>query len=349
MQWLLEPLVRVGPLRFSMTPDEVSAALDGAIASLSQGLDSGDGWGSYHGWGVTAVFRKGSGLVAVAVDAMEGPLVRLRDVELIARAPSAVRSDLHALAQQEEASVRVNWSGDPEVAVWGVSMGATGELGLSSGPEKYLERRDSMISDALFVAADLADDPYGSAPVVYWRDVREVEPNAGAWPVKAERERERWDWTPLEHVGPLRFGMSPDEVAAALGEEPAARHGRYPFGQPWEGPGEWILHEDRFDTVGVTAHYGGGRGIYPLLGAVTVHGRTGPQIEHASIRLIGRPLTAVDAALLQHAEEQEQGLIYGCSGNLGLDGLNMYVRPARAGDTVISEARFCQRGWEDHG
>ncbi|MGW2477210.1 hypothetical protein [Streptomyces sp. NPDC001665] len=53
-------------------------------------------------------------------------------------------------------------------------MGATGELGLSSGPEKYLERRDSMISDALFVAADLADAPYGAAPVMRWQDVREA-------------------------------------------------------------------------------------------------------------------------------------------------------------------------------
>ncbi|MFE7268444.1 hypothetical protein ACFU9B_41805 [Streptomyces sp. NPDC057592] len=346
-QWVLEPLVGVGPLRFGMNPDQVASALDGATAYVSTGLGGGAGWGCYSDWGVTAVYGEDSGLVAVAIDWMDGPLVRLRDVELIARVPSEVRSDIHDLARREGASVQVNWSGDPEIAAWGVSMGAGQEMGLS--PEGYAQRRDTVITYALLVGPELAEDPYGSELVIRWRDVREEEPNLGAWPVKAEQDRPHWDWTPLKGIGPLRFGMNPQQVAAALDEVPAARHGRYPFGQSWEGFGAWMLHDDRFDAAGVTAHYSCGFGTPPTLGAVTVHGRTGPQIDFDGIRLIGMTVSAVDAALIKHLEERETGLIIGCGGDLGPDGLNMYVRATRVGDAVVSEARFCKAEWENHG
>ncbi|MEU9420166.1 hypothetical protein [Streptomyces sp. NPDC048272] len=347
VEWVLEPLVAVGPLRFGMNPDEVASALDGAIAHVSQGLGTGIGWGYYTDWGVTAVYGENSGLVGVAVDAMDGPLVRLRDIDLIARVPSEVHADIQDLARQEGAAVRVNRSGDPEIEAWGVSMGASQERGLS--PEGYTQRLDTVITDALLVGPELAEDPFGSEPVIHWRDVRDEPPNVGAWPVRAEQERQHWDWAPLESVGPLRFGMKPQEVAAALSEEPAARHGRYPFGTSWEGAGQWILDEDRFDRVGVTAHYSCGHNRPPTLGAVTIHGRSGPQVEFEGIQLIGMSVSAVDTALVQHIEERDLSLIVGCGGDLGVKGLNMYVRATRAGDTVVSEARFCKAEWEDHG
>ncbi|WP_143219768.1 hypothetical protein [Actinomadura sp. CNU-125] len=37
------------------------------------------------------------------------------------------------------------------------------------------------------------------------------------WAVKPDAERDRWQFTPLQSVGPLAFGMSKDETAAALG------------------------------------------------------------------------------------------------------------------------------------
>ncbi|CAM5670038.1 hypothetical protein SATRM34S_07123 [Streptomyces atroolivaceus] len=79
--------------------------------------------------------------------------------------------------------MRVNWSGDPEIAAWGVSMGTTLEYGLSS--EGHLERKDRMITTALFVGAELAEAPYEAGPVMHWCDVREREKNSGSWPVKA--------------------------------------------------------------------------------------------------------------------------------------------------------------------
>ncbi|WP_330461571.1 hypothetical protein OIB37_34705 [Streptomyces sp. NBC_00820] len=342
-QWVLDPLAGVGPLRFGMDPDQVKAALDGAVAGISQSAEGRLSWQRYGDVGVTAIYERGPRLAAVAIHALDGPQVWLRDVALTARAPSEARADIHELARREGESVRVNWSGDPEVAAWGLSMGATQEW--VSSPEGYAQRTDRVITDALLVGPEAAADPYGAEPVVRWCDVRERETNPGTWPVTPDRERPRWDWTPLEHVGPLRFGMSPGQVAAALdGEVPGGRQGHH----RWYAAGPWNLTGERYDKVGVTAHYWWPEGV-PALAAVTVHGRTGPQVAFAGIELTGRKLSAVDAAVTRYIEDHRISLLIGCGGDLGPDGFHMYVRAARAGDAVVSEARFCAADWEDRG
>ncbi|MFJ3213989.1 hypothetical protein [Streptomyces flaveolus] len=344
--WALDPSVGVGPLRFGMSPDQVKAALDGSVPAVTQGADGRELWQQYGDEGVTAIYGPGQQLVAVAVDPMGGPQVLFEAVALIARTPSEARRDIDDLAHRHGETVRTNWSGDPEVAAWGVSLGTVQEWHLSA--EGYLQRQDRVVTNALLVASDLTEDPYGSEPVIQWRDVRDEDGNSGAWPVTPERERPRWAWTPLESVGPLRFGMSPREVAAALeNEAPAARRGHFPLAW-YREPGQWHLNEDRFDEAGVTAHYWYPDGL-PALGAVTLHGRTGPQVAFDGIDLIGQTVSSIDAAMIQRAENDEIGLVVGCAGDLGPDGLNMYVRAVRAGDAVISEARFCAADWEDHG
>ncbi|WIM99813.1 hypothetical protein ACTOB_003478 [Actinoplanes oblitus] len=344
-QWVLDPLVAVGPLRFGMTSGQVEAVLGEGLLGSYQGAKGEEDLQRYSDLGVTAIYQRGH-LVAVAIDAMDGPLIRLRDVELIARTPSGVRADIHRLASEDNVAVRVNWSGDPEVAAWGLSMGARPGRGLSAAG--FSERKDTMITDALLVCAELAEAPYLSEPVIQWCDVRELESNPGAWPVKPDADRPRWDWTPLERIGPLQFGMNPLQVADALGgEAPAARHGHFPW--PFlNKPGLWSVNAERFDEAGVTAHYWGEHGI-PRLTAVTVHGRTGPQVSYAGTELIGKKVSVIDDVLCQRAERDEIGLLAGCNGDLGPDGLGMWVRATRAGDAVISEARFCAEGWEDHG
>ncbi|WP_344625507.1 hypothetical protein [Kitasatospora arboriphila] len=343
-RWVIDPLAGIGPLRFGMSPDRVKAALEGADVLCSQSTEGGLSWQQYRGAGVTAIYGPGPRLVAVAVDALSGPLVRLGDVQLIARVPSEVCADIHELARRHGVSVRVNRGGDPEVAAWGLSMGAVQDWGLSA--EGYAERRDTVITDALVVGPEQAEDPYTATPVIRWHDVRDAETNSGTWPVTPDRDRPRWDWTPLERVGPLGFGMSPHQVAAALdGEAPAARRGWY----RWSGHGEgqWNLREEQFDAAGVTAHYWYLEG-FPVLAAVTVHGRTGPQVDLEGIRLIGRPVSEVDAEVIQYIEDRGTGrLVYG--GGPGPEGLNMYVRATRAGDTVVSGARFFAPDWEDRG
>jgi hypothetical protein len=207
-QWVLDPLTAVGPLRFGMSPGQVATALGGAVAGVSLGRRDNESWQQFSDIGVTAIYAPGPRLVAVAVDAMDGPLVRFRHVELIARRPSEVRTDLHDLARREGATVRVSWSGDPEVARWGLPWAPRWNGGC--------RRRG----------------PWSAG--TRWSH----EPNPGAWPVRPDRDRPRWSWTPLEPV---------------------------------------------------------------------------------------------------------------CGGGLGPEGLTMFVRAARAGDTVVSEARFGAQDWDDHG
>ena len=238
-QWVLDPLVGVGPLRFGMSPDEVDAVFRPKRAEAS------DSWGMQHSAGVELIYGEGGCLVAVAVDGPSGPLVRLRDVELIGRVPSEVRADIHELARREGASVRVNRSGDPEVGVWGLSMGVEQRWPLE-------QQGSAMFTSALFVGPERAEDPHGTKPATWERgrryDVRDGEGDSGTWPVTAERDRPLWDCTPLERVGPLRFGMTPEQVAAALDEAPAESLGVPPLGA-------WSPRTERFDVVGVTADY----------------------------------------------------------------------------------------------
>ncbi len=57
----------------------------------------------------------------------------------------------------------------------------------------------------------------------------------------------------------------------------------------------------------MSAHYWY-RGV-PTLGAVTVHGRTGPQVDFDGVDLIGKTVSTIDAALEQRAENEEMGLV----------------------------------------
>lgn len=343
-RWVLDPLVGVGPLRFGMDSEEVEAALGGPLSGGGQVAAEGNYWQRYQKTGLTCIYERGMILVAVAVDALEGPLVRVGEVELIGRVPSEVRDEIHDLAGREGSAVRVNWSGDPEIAAWGVSMGTAQEWGRSA--EGSVERRDAVVTSALLVGPELADDPYATAPVLHWHDVCELGRNPGAWPVLPEHERPHWEWVPLERVGPLRFGMSPPEVAAALGGEvPAGRIGHFPFWS-FARAGQWNLSEDRFEKAGVSAHYWRHPDGVPRLGAVTAYGRTGPQVRYAGIPLVGVTPSALDAAVIQHADDHDLGLRFCPSGAAAWDGLNLALATTRVGDATVSEATFCAEQWE---
>ncbi|WP_405982893.1 hypothetical protein [Streptomyces sp. NBC_00158] len=226
----------------------------------------------------------------------------------------------------------------------GGGLGARQELGLAVGG--WLEQKDTMVTSALLVGPELAHDPYATGPVLHWCDVREQARNAGVWPVVPDHERPLWEWVPLERVGPLRFGMSPPEVAAALdGETPAGRIGQFPFWS-FAKAGPWNLSEDWFEKAGVSAHYWRHPDGVPRLGAVTSYGRTGPQVIHAGIPLVGVTPSALDAAIIQHVEDHELGLLFCPNAAAVWAGLQLVLDTTRAGDAAISEPMFCTEEWE---
>lgn len=86
--------------------DEVEAALGGPLYGGGQVAADGKFWNRYQQTGLTCIYDRGMILVAVAVDALEGPLIRVGEVELIGRVPSEVRAEIHELARMEGAEVR---------------------------------------------------------------------------------------------------------------------------------------------------------------------------------------------------------------------------------------------------
>ncbi|MFG2820892.1 hypothetical protein ACGFX4_15870 [Kitasatospora sp. NPDC048365] len=157
---------------------------------------------------------------------------------------------------------------------------------------------------------------------------------------------------PLEGVGPLRFGMSPEQVSAALdGEAPAESHGycRSTVGSPWEEPDTpeaWHVSRERYDRAGISVHYLYGNGSRPA--RVSVHGRTGPQVLFDGIELIGRKPTAVEADIVGYIENRDMILRVGCDGDLSPGSSQVWTRAERVGDDTISAACFCIEGREYH-
>lgn len=140
--------------------------------------------------------------------------------------------------------------------------------------------------------------------------------------------------------------MSPSRVAATLdGEVPAGRIGHFPF-YWWGEDGQWHLNEDRFEKTGVSAHYWMHPDGVPRLGAVTSYGRTGPQVLHVGIPLVGVAPSALNAAVMQHVEDHDLGLRFCLSGAAVWDGLQLALGATRVGDTSVSEATFYTADWE---
>ncbi|MEV7122202.1 hypothetical protein [Kitasatospora griseola] len=357
-RWVLDPQVGVGPLRFGMDPQQVQDTLAEAGSNrLQYSLHYGrDGIFSeyYDEPGLTAFYGPGPGprLTAVAVDAVGGPLVRLGEVELVDRVPSEASADLRRLALDGQVEVRANRYGEAEVPAWGISLNVAQGWGLS--PEGYMQRQDTMVTGLLVTGPELAENLWDAAPVTDRPEFRDKPADPGPWPVTAGTDRPRWQCAPLQGVGPLLFGMSPQQVSITLnGEAPTGRDGYHPYPphSPWAeygDPEEWHLTEERYDRAGISAHYGHEEDGPELVG-VSVHGRTGPQVLLDGIELIGRKPSAVEADITRYIQERELDLHFACSGDVGSSGLQVWVRAERAGDTLVSAAHFCIEDREYHG
>ncbi|WP_247706124.1 hypothetical protein [Streptomyces liliiviolaceus] len=110
--------------------------------------------------------------------------------------------------------------------------------------------------------------------------------------MNASVERERWELRAGVGVGPLRFGMSPEEVAEAmLVSEPAARVGG-PYGQE-DFPG------------GLKAFYDEGK-----LACVALDAVAGPQVFLADFPLAGSTPAQGHEFLLDHATEHGNWVLH---------------------------------------
>ncbi|PZG91248.1 hypothetical protein C1I97_30080 [Streptomyces sp. NTH33] len=128
-------------------------------------------------------------------------------------------------------------------------------------------------------------------------------------------------------MGPLRFGMSPAEVADALRiSEPQKRVGG-PYGQ-----------EDFAN--GVKVFYDAGKVACIALDAVT-----GPQVLLAGFALAGRNPEQSHQFLLDYAAEHGNCLLYTLDGSLALTDLGLLLRSQEVGDARLSRPVIVREEW----
>lgn len=159
------------------------------------------------------------------------------------------------------------------------------------------------------------------------------------WAVVAESDRARWDYVPLERVGPLRFGMSPEEAAVAM------EAGGYASDAATEITRFARLEQlrTRFRGVGTPA-YGADVVAYFVdsmgLTCIAVDALSGPQVTFDGIRLIGRPPSELAAELSAYLERTGRGLEFTIEGDVGSQELGLLPRAQRAGDVLLTRLVF---------
>lgn len=145
--------------------------------------------------------------------------------------------------------------------------------------------------------------------------------------MSADEDRERWELHPAAGVGPLRFGMSPAEVAEALlVSEPQARVGGE-YGQ-----------EDFAD--GVKAFYDEGK-----LACVALDAVVGPQVFLAGYPLAGSHPGQGQQFLLDHVAEHGNWVLFTSDASLALTDVGVLLRDQRVGEARLTRPLFVKEEW----
>ncbi len=163
-RWLLEPFESVGPLRFGMRPEEVTAALGGIArnpqhctrAALSRGR-----YGTVKGecWGLGLMFYYGleERLRGIAVDALKGPQVVADGTALVGRVPSELEQWIVGRSETRE----------PFSELFYVNLGEPGSRSL--GVVICVQRAgDRLLTRPVFLPADAMDAPVSFLPPEAW-------------------------------------------------------------------------------------------------------------------------------------------------------------------------------------
>ena len=146
--------------------------------------------------------------------------------------------------------------------------------------------------------------------------------------MSVSEEREHWELLPEVGLGPLRFGMSPAEVAGAL----------QAFG-PQERLGGPYAQEDFADGVKVFYDDAG------TLACVALDAVTGPQVLLAGTPLAGRDPGQAHQFLLDYAAEYGGCLLYTTDDSLALTDLGLLVRSQQVGDVRLSRPLLVKEEW----
>ncbi|MFJ2766800.1 hypothetical protein [Streptomyces sp. NPDC087300] len=163
-QWTLDPFVSVGPLRFGMSPEEVTGALRECATGVRQYtrpvLAEGR-YGSVRGdcreFGLMLFYGPGGGLQGISVDALKGPQVAAAGRGLVGRAPSGLEQWMINRSERRK----------PDLELIYLEPGLLGSRTL--GVVIALQRTgDRLLSRPVFLPSEAMDDPYFFLPAEAW-------------------------------------------------------------------------------------------------------------------------------------------------------------------------------------
>jgi hypothetical protein len=165
---------------------------------------------------------------------------------------------------------------------------------------------------------------------------------SGVWAVVAESERVQWTLDPLKAVGPLRFGMTHDDVVAALDGLMRASS----WGGAYGGP----IQRAYFSFAGVvsgpvvTCFYDEDDAT---LGCVAVSALHGPQVTLDNLRLVGRVPSELETEFDEYTAAHGLGLYYSQHADPASQDLGLVLRAQRAGDIMLSRPVFVAAAWAE--
>ncbi|MEU5594520.1 hypothetical protein [Streptomyces sp. NPDC020298] len=164
----------------------------------------------------------------------------------------------------------------------------------------------------------------------------------GIWDVKKDHERTQWTFVPNVSAGPIRFGMTPDEVSEALTSTATISRQAY---ETWPVSDKPLVVEAQFTELGVTAYY---EREGQTLAGVAVDALAGPQVTLDGTPLVAQIPSEAETWLVKHTEAHELDLLFTHAADPGSADLGLIMRAQRAGDVVLTRPVFLIREWAEN-
>ncbi|MEZ0110834.1 hypothetical protein ABH920_004849 [Catenulispora sp. EB89] len=152
-------------------------------------------------------------------------------------------------------------------------------------------------------------------------------------------ERDEWSYSPAIAVGPLRFGMTVDEVVEAAAMLGHTKVSDCPRDHTIFSPTRKVEVSHpaaKQSPPAVTAYISQAAGLF-CIAADAVHG---PQVTHNGIPLVGRDLMDLERAEIAYAETNDVHFCYTPEGYAGPDDPGVVLRGQRVGQVLRSRPLF---------
>ncbi|MET9452526.1 hypothetical protein [Streptomyces cinerochromogenes] len=155
----------------------------------------------------------------------------------------------------------------------------------------------------------------------------------------AVAERDEWPCSPAVGVGPLRFGMTVDEVVEAaetLGRTRVSECARDHaiFSPTWKV--EVRRRRVAPSPPAVTAYVSQVSGLF----CIAVDAVQGPQVAYDGVPLVGRDLSELESDVVAYAEAMDVHFRYTPEGYAGPDDPGVVIRGQRVGQVLRSRPLF---------